>query len=176
VSRILVVVLLVVAALFLVELLASYNTLLYYAGRLSFVLFLAGSIWCFGFLLLRTENQAATESYDLQRATLTALHSDDGSPAVEALLARYAQLSRRHWEITQTRSHSAALTLYGTISAALAGLCVLAGFPGAFWALFDFFAVVLFAGALLIHMLGQGRRNVSQHVDRLLPARWRSAE
>jgi hypothetical protein len=166
------VVLFVVAALFLVELVAAGYTFAYYAGRLSLVLFLGGSVWCFGFLLLRTANQAATESYDLQRAELEALHGDEGKVGVEEVLRRYGTLSRSHWEIARTRAHSAALTLYGTVCAGVAGLCVFAGFPGEFWALFDFLAVLLFTAAILLHVMGPGRPGLTHHVDRFLPPRW----
>ena len=176
VTRLLVVVIVVVAALFLVELLAAQGALTFFAGRLSLVLFLAGSVWCFGFLLLRTANQSATESYDLQRAALAATHGDEGTPAVQGVLARYQSLSQRHWEITQTRSHSAALALYGTAAAAVAGLCVMSGIPGLFWALFDLLAVVLLTGAVLVHVLGQGRARVTRRLDRLLPSRWQRGD
>ncbi|HTT72736.1 MAG TPA: hypothetical protein VMG99_01100 [Thermoplasmata archaeon] len=165
----------VVGALYAIAILADWYGLQFLAGRLSLVLFVAGSVWTFGFLILRTLNQAATESYDLERATLLALHtpgSPDAPSSVGEVAERYATLARRHESITETRSYSAALALYGTAFSGVAGATVLVGITG-WWGLFDFFAVVLLAGAVLVHLAGPGHSGAFRHLGRALPPRWR---
>jgi hypothetical protein len=162
------------AALYGVVLLADFFGFQYFAGKFSLVLFLAGSIWCFGFLLLRTANQAASESYDLDRATLLALHpeADGGSDSAIGRVSRqYQDLARRHDAVTQVRSYSAALALYGTACAGIASATVLVGIPG-FWGLFDFLALVFLLGSLLIHVLGPRELTLLRPLASILPARW----
>lgn len=178
IGRIVLMILVVAVALYSISLLADYNEVLFFAGKLSLGLFLVGSVWCVGFLLLRTANQAATESYDLEREKLSAVHGGGSStppPAIAAVLDRYATVSQRHREITQTRSHSAALTLYGTALAGIAGATIIIGIPG-FWALFDFLAILLLLAALVLHGLGSGRPGITGRLDRFLPPRWQHSE
>ncbi len=177
--RIAVVVFVVGVTLYLIALLGDYYGLAFFAGKLSLGLFLAGSIWCVGFLLLRTANQAATESYDLEHERMLAQHWDDDSDGPDSLHARalqhYDELARRHEEIARTRAYSAAFSLYGTASAAVAAATVLVGIGG-FWALLDFLAIVFLLGALIAYGLGSGHRDVTRHLDRFLPPRWQRNE
>ncbi len=168
------VVLVAVGALYGITVLADFYGFQYYAGKFSLGLFLAGSIWCVGFLLLRTDNQAATENYDLERAKLRAIHPEidasDASPLLD-VAHRYDELARRHEAITRVRSHSAALTLYATAFAGIAAATVLVGIGG-FWGLFDFLAVVLLVGALIVHVLGPYDHGLTRPLRGFLPARW----
>jgi len=50
--RILAVIVGVTGSLYAIALLADYSQFAFFAGRLSLVLFLAGSVWGFGFLIL----------------------------------------------------------------------------------------------------------------------------
>jgi hypothetical protein len=173
-ARFVAMVLVVVGALYGITILADFYGFQYFAGKFSLGLFLVGSIWCVGFLLLRTDNQAATESYDLERAKLRALHpeADTGSTTpLHDVARRYDELARRHEAITRVRSYSAALTLYATAFAGIAAATVLVGIGG-FWGLFDFFAVVLLVGALVVHVLGPYDRGLTRPLQGLLPARW----
>lgn len=168
-------VLFIVASLYVVAIFADYYGLAFYAGRFSLALFLAGSVWAFGFLILRTQNQAATESYDLQSMALRATHPDvdpSGSSPIAEALQRYERLARRHESITRARSYSAVLTLLGTGFAAVAAATVLVNIGG-FWVLFDFLAVMFLATALLVYALGSQQLTVVRHLDGLLPDRWR---
>lgn len=168
-TRMVVVVVVLVGAFYGITVLAGYGAFQYFAGKFSLGLFLAGSIWCVGFLLLRTANQAATESYDMRRNELRELHAD--SDGAVAMASRYDAMARRHEEITRIRSLSAALTLYGTACAGFAAATVMVNIGG-FWALLDFLAVILFTGALLIHVVGPGEREFTPRLHSMLPSRW----
>jgi hypothetical protein len=162
------------AGLYGVVLLADFFGFQYFAGKFSLVLFLAGSIWCFGFLLLRTANQAASESYDLDRAALLAQHPDAAGEAdspIGRVSRQYEDLARRHDAISRVRSYSAALAVYGTACAAIASATVLVGIPG-FWGLFDFLAILFLLGSLVIHVLGPRELTLLRPLTPILPARW----
>jgi hypothetical protein len=175
VERFVVVVLVAVGALYGITVLADYFGFQYFEGRFSVALLLIASIWSVGFLLLRTENQAARELYELQADTFASLHPDllsDSSSAFARAIGEFRALARRHGAIARTRSYSAALTFYAAVFAGIAAATVLVGIGG-FWALFDFLSILLLVGALIVWALGPDQLGITHRLEAALPSRWR---
>ena len=169
--RILVIIVAVVGALYATALLVDWFQVAFFAGRLSLVLFLAGSIWGFGFLILRDQHQDSAERYALEIAKDKALRWDEASsdaPEMPGVLHRYSELLHRHREVAWLRSASASLAFYATAGAAVAGATVLVGIGG-IWAVGDFIAVMLLVVAVLVYLVGTGRPEVTRQMVRFLP-------
>jgi len=170
-QRILVIIVAVVGALYATALLVDWNQVAFFAGRLSLALFLAGSIWGFGFLILRDSHQDSAERYALELAKDKALKWDEAtpdSPDMPGLLHRYSELVHRHREVAWLRSASATLVFYATAGAAVGGTTVIVGIGG-IWALADFLAVMLMVLAVLIYVVGTGHPEVTRRMVRVLP-------
>jgi len=170
-QRVIAIIIAVVGTLYGLALLADYYQFAFYAGRLSLVLFLAGSIWGFGFLILRDGHQDSAERYALELAKDKALKWDEepkDAPEIPGLLHRYSELLHRHRELATLRSASASLVFYGTSGAAVAGATILVGIGG-IWAVGDFLAVMLMVAAVLVYLIGVGHPEVTRHLVRFLP-------
>jgi hypothetical protein len=170
-ERVLVILVTVVGTLYATALLVDWNQVAFFAGRLSLTLFLAGSIWGFGFLILRDSHQDSADRYALELAKDKALKWDESStdsPDIPGLLHRYSDLVHRHREVAWLRSASATLVFYATAAAGVAGATVLVGIGGV-WALGDFIAVMLMVLGVLIYLVGTGRPDVTRQMVRILP-------
>jgi len=170
-QRVIAIIVVVVGSLYAIALLVDYNQVAFYGGRLSLVLFLAGSVWGFGFLILRDGHQDSAERYALELAKDKALKWDEESkdaPDMPGLLHRYSELVHRHRELATLRSASASLAFYGTTGAAVGGATVVVGIGGV-WAVGDFLAVMLLVSAVLVYMIGVGHPEVTRHLVRFMP-------
>lgn len=170
-QRVIAIIIAVVGTLYALALLVDYYQFSFYAGRLSLVLFLAGSIWGFGFLILRDGHQDIAERYALELAKDKALKWDaetKDAPEMPGLLHRYSELVHRHRELATLRSASASLVFYGTTGAGVAGATILVGIGG-IWAVGDFLAVMLMVAAVLVYVIGAGHPEVTRHLVRFLP-------
>jgi hypothetical protein len=171
--RILAVIVGITGSLYAIALLADYAQFAFYAGRLSLVLFLAGSVWGFGFLILRDGHQDSAERYALELAKDQALRWDEdttAAPDMPGLLHRYSDLVHRHREVATLRSASASLALFATAAAGVAGATVLVGIEGV-WAVGNFLAIMFLVAAVLVHLVGAGHPEATGHLVRFLPGR-----